>query len=118
MMRSTANKKGIYSLVIEPLIKGILIFILTGSVLASLASFIWYRNNVVRLANEVHQLSKQTRELAANRDDLNARILQLENYSRILRITSEKLKMKPAVDKPLIFEVPESDFQKIREKQK
>lgn len=117
-MVSRSEKKGIYSLVIEPLIKGILVFILTGSVLASLAFFIWYRNNVVRLANEVYQLKKQSREMAADKDDLHARILQLENYSRILKIASEKLNMKPAVDKPVIFEVPEKDYLKIRDKKK
>lgn len=112
-MATRIRQTGFYKVIVEPAVKGVLVFIFIGSALFSLASFIWYRNNVMRLANEVYQMEKKLNSLALQKEKSQSRILQLENYSRILKIAGAEIGMKPAIRKPRVLEVPEKEYQLI-----
>ena len=110
------NKKsetGLINNLILPAFKGVLIFIAASSILASLASFIWYRTNVMKLANEVNHLQEQKKELDKRREELLAEILQKESYTRILKLASKKIGLVPSDQKPILFKVPREEYLKL-----
>jgi cell division protein FtsL len=96
--------------VIEPLLKGVLVFFGVAIILSTLAGFVWYRTHVNAVANQVFQLRKQEAQLALQRDNLQARVLQMENYARITRIAAEKLDLRPSPFRPHKIPVPADYF--------
>ena len=104
---------GIYQRVVSPAVKGGLIFIIIAGVLMVLAFYVWYRNYIIKLANEVHMLRKEATDPQIRKDHHLAVIIKKESYPKILKFAREKLGLMPAVEKPIEFKVSLKEYKAL-----
>jgi cell division protein FtsL len=97
-------------------IRNIVIAILAVvSIVGMLSGYIWYRNDINRLANEVHQLRKSTVALQQEKADLMASKIKLEQFTRIARLAKTKIGMMPAQEKPKYMVVSTEKYEWMNE---